>query len=742
MKKIGLSEYLLSSIFLVAVFLRLLGTNPGFQLTHADEQSTFGHIYNIVINGTLQPGDFYYGPLLGYIYSLIDIVFFIPILFKIFTIQNLYNYAVIQQKPILEYFNFFVDTQLKTSWPPFDFQHNYLTYWGRYSTAVLSSFTVITIYFLGKNLFNNKSIGLIAAFLTAVNYRHVASSTLMLADSPAALFASLSLLLSTSILKSKTMHAYLLAGLGLALAYLVKYFIYVLPAFLVCHTISVWQAHKISYLRKVQKIIFNKKFIFALILSIVLFLILHPYLIIKSSDALRQFKNNAMNYQIYSSSPDLSVSNYSLYPLYYLWKYALGITLSIATLGGVLYALIRYTKESVILLSAIIPFFYVFVGMAGRVGTVHNFSSIIPILLLFPALLIYKVGASIPLPSKLLPFIIMILSLLIGFSSIKNSFISSYYYSKLPNLYVFAKWQEENIPKGSPSTLVDPMREEYMTIQKLKEEKFEWAIVDSNWNIILNDKWTKNNDFVKKTFLNEDLFWRILDNTYLSLITKELGDYRVKEIAKPFWQPLDFAFFIIRVPEFWNIHKDKLIASYNFSKDADLKKWIITSFLPPKPNIRISLNQEANLHAGIKITAKECTLQTQISSEKIPVLENKWHTVSGLGKRKNNVAKNAGDGFLRLDFYTSDDKIIKTYVSQQILNINWGKISASGIAPSGSFYARIAFQVDKCFTNEEYYLKQIEFFTSDAEAKIDKSKYPYYEKSLPKNFIWAPIRYL
>lgn len=742
MKKTGLSKYLLIAIFLIAVFLRLLGTHPGFPLTHADEQSTFGHIYNIVIKHTLQPGDFYYGPLLGYIYSIIDIVFFIPMLFTSFTTHNLYNYVVIQQKPILEYFNFFADTQLKASWPYFDFEHNYLTYWGRYSTAVLSSLTVVVIYFLGTSLFKKKEVGLIAAFLTAVNYRHVTSSTLLLADSPAALFAAFSLLLSFSILKNKTMRAYLLAGAGLALAYLVKYFIYVLPAFIICHAFSVWQMPKVPYLKKIQEIVFNKKFIFALVLSVVLFLMLHPYLIIESGVALKQFKNNAMNYQIYSSSLDLSADNYSLYPLYYLWKYALGITLSIVTLGGVLYALIRYAKESIILLSAIIPFFYVFLGMAGRVGTVHNFSSIIPILLLFPALLTYKFGQLIPLPRKLFPLIIITLSLLIGSSSFKNSLLSSYYYSKPPNSYVFANWQEANIPKNSKATLIDPVRERYMTMQNLREEKFEWAVVDSNWNIILNDKWTKNNDFIKKTFFNEDLFWKVLDNTYLSLITKELGDYRVKEIIKPFWQPLDFAFFMIRVPEFWNIYNDELIASYNFTKNTDLEKWKITSFLLPKPNIHLDLNKDGNKTFGARITAGECTLQAQISSDKISISENKWHAASGLVKRRNKVAENAKDGFLRLSFYSSDNKIVKTYVSQQVGSVGWEKISASGIAPSGSKYATVSFQIDKCFTNEEYYVNQIEIFTSDADARIDRSKYPYYGKSLPKNFIWAPIKYL
>lgn len=380
--------------------------------------------------------------------------------------------------------------------------------------------------------------------------------------------------------------------------------------------------------------------------------------------------------------------------------------------------------------------------MAGRIGTVHNFSSIIPILLLFPSLIIYKLSVLFPVLRKHSLLIIISLSISIGFSSFKNSFISSFYASKPPNSYTYAQWQEKNMLKESHVILIDPVRGEYVTIQELKEEKFEWAIIDSNWNIVLNDKWTKNNNVVIKTFFNEDLFWEVLNNTYLSLITKELGDYRVKEIVKPFWQPLDFAFFVIKIPRFWEIHKDVLLKTYTFTKDDAIKEWSIASLLSPTSNIYLSLNKENDILSGVKITAKECTLQAQILSKKIPISENKWYTVSGLTKRRNIPTRNTRDGFLRLNFYSDKDKILKTYVSELVSNTAWETIYSSGISPSGSKYAKIAFQIDNCFIKEEYYLNKLEFFTSKASAKIDKSEYPYYEKGLPKNFIWAPIRYL
>lgn len=742
MNKITKNGYVLIAIFLIAVFLRLLGTHPGFQLTHADEQSTLGHIYNIIINHTLEPIDFYYGPLLPYIYSLVNIIFFVPLLFISFTLHNLQDYLMIGERPLLEFFGYFVDTQLKVSWPYFDFEHNYFTYWGRYSTAILSSVTVVVIYFLGKKLFGNKSVGLIAAFLTAVNYRHVFSSTLVLADAPAALFASLSLLLSVSILKKKTLRSYLLAGFGLALAYSVKYFIYVFPAFLICHTLYVWQSSSVSYFKKAQKLILNKKLFLALLASTILFFLINPYLITKAEFALKQFRISAMGYQVYSSSLDLDVKNYSLYPIYYLWKYGLGITLSVVTISGLFYGIIRYTKGSIILLSAIIPFFYMFAVASSRASIVHNFASIIPILMLFPALIIYKMGHLLPTTKKISTLIIISLSLLVGFSSLKNSLISSFYSSKLPNSYILDQWKEKNIPKTDKTIDIDPAREKYITIQDLQEEEAEFAIVDSNWNNVVNDKWTKNNDILKRAFFNDSSFWEALNNTYLSLLTKELGDYRIKEITKPFWQPLDFAFFIIKVPKFWKIHEDQLIATYNFNTNNELKKWTIASLFSSKSNVNISLNQAGNAYSGINIRTKECALQTRISSGKISVTEKKWYILSGLTKRKKIPTINTRDGFLRLDFYSSSNTKIKTYVSKQVDNTNWEKIYSSGIAPSGSKYARITFQIDSCFIDEEYSISELKLFSTDIDIKIDPHEYPYYGKDLPKNFIWAPLKYL
>ena len=147
-----LKRYALIGIFLIAAFLRLLAVHPGFQLTFADEQSTLDIIYNIITQLNFKPHDYYYGTLVPYIFTFFNLVFFIPILLATFIFQNFSDYAITNQHSVFDFFNYFVQTQLKTTWWYFETEHNYFTYWARYQNAILSSLTVIPVYLLGKKL--------------------------------------------------------------------------------------------------------------------------------------------------------------------------------------------------------------------------------------------------------------------------------------------------------------------------------------------------------------------------------------------------------------------------------------------------------------------------------------------------------------------------------------------------------------------------------------------------------------
>src|SRR5581483_12050405 len=119
----------------------------------------------IVLHFDLKPTNYYYGSLLPFIYAAVDLVFFAPLLFRLSFIISLFDITKIN---VFDYFSDLINTK----WDSFDTLHNYFGYWARYETAFLSACTVLIIYLLGKKLFN-KYVGLIWAFLVAVNYRNV-----------------------------------------------------------------------------------------------------------------------------------------------------------------------------------------------------------------------------------------------------------------------------------------------------------------------------------------------------------------------------------------------------------------------------------------------------------------------------------------------------------------------------------------------------------------------------------------
>src|SRR3989344_3202411 len=176
------------------------------------------------------------------------------------------------------------------NWNAFIITNHFFEYWVRYETAILSGFTVLVGYLLGKKLFN-KEVGLVTAFFIAVNYRHILSSNLALADAPAAFFVLLSIYLSSLLLTKLTWNAYFWAGIGLGLIFSVKYFIYSVPSFLLCHVFATLnQNPNLKNLVILRKITINPKLFFSLLLAIGFFSMINIYIFLKPQDALFQLE--------------------------------------------------------------------------------------------------------------------------------------------------------------------------------------------------------------------------------------------------------------------------------------------------------------------------------------------------------------------------------------------------------------------------------------------------------------------
>lgn len=762
---------ILTAIFVLAVFLRVLGTNPGYPEGHPDESTIADSATQITFYLNFEPIGFYYGSLLPIVYALMNWLFFIP-LFLILILPI--NIITSLQNGHTGTLGCFTQTADEIRHCILSRSNDYFYFLARYETAIVSALAVIFIYLLCKELFN-KRVGIIAAFFTAVNYRHVLSSNLSLADSPASTIALISVLLSIRIIKENTLRSYLFAGLGLGLVFSVKYFIYVIPVLLVCHIIAHLKTPKSSLVQKLLAATFDPKLPLALALSILVFLAINPFLIINHETAQYQLALNASRYGgvDLSSLAHIDLSRTNLFPLYYLFRFGLGEFLGLAIVLGFLYGLVRYKVGTIIISSLVAPFFFFLLILSGT-PNVRNYASIIPFLLIFPAVLVDRLtpmtgsilAQVIPkrffTKSKTSPLLIgaTLLVLILGFSSLKNSFLASYSFSKPRNQQLLLDWTVEKLPDNAnivktwgvpfPSykkveTLVDwsPLSESYMSLEELKDMGVQWVIISSeSGTYISNLAWVYYNDLIKKIFFNDYPLWSYLNNNYTGLLTQEIGSYRVKEFTKSS-KSLDPEFFVSEIPAFWKIRKDNLITSYKFDKEMVLDNYLLSSSC-------YELEQDGYIEgynfkgtvlkfAGVN-QSKEKVDSSRFTLPAFNASENKWYTLSGRAMLYSPLTPdNYKGGFWRLDFYSNDNRILKTYVSRQLSKS--GKLqdlNTAGIAPNGATYAKASFQSDECQKEESYLLYDLQVFESDHLEAINIDHYPYFYKELPKSFIWQP----
>lgn len=759
-KKIFDSSSLLTLIFLLAFLLRIIGTYPGY-LNHPDEPKIADAALNITFHWNFEPVAFYYGSLLPIVYALINFLFVLP-LYILFYIPL--NFILSLPQGSIGIAGCILNNGF--SYCVLSESRELFSYLARYETALLSSTSVILIYFLSKRLFN-KDIGLIAAFFTAINYRHVLSSHFALADGPLIVFIVLSILLSLRLLQKKSLKTYVTAGVGLGLVLSIKYFVYTIPVFIVCHILSSLQSKGLKCnLQSLIKILTNTRVFISFFVAFLIFSIINLYIYLDFQDVKEQFVLNAMFYQTSELSLQslFQFSKTPLFPLHYLYKYGVGEYLSIAALLGVIISLYKYPKSTLILSAILLPFFYVFLVISGATY-VRNYSAVIPLLLLFPAVLIFAILDRIK--NRTIYFIsaTVIISIL-SFSSLRNSFLVSYSLAQTQNQELFFDWVVENVPNNGtlahtfgvsvpsykPATTINftPWPTSFMSIQELEEDDVQWVAVSSDATTFISEQlWTGNNAVGQRAVLDESFRNQLLTNNYANLLIQELGNYRVKEFIKPYWQSPDPSIFISKLP-LWQKEEGKMLATYNFDSDIQSEEWVISSILRETPHELIFSKNEGYANSpGLKISQRSLCppypIQyslafTTISSQSFSVSPGKWYFLSGYGHRMP-LSKYAElrNGFIRLDFYSAGGNRLKTYVSRQLSNKGgWEKLSVFGMAPGSSSHAKVAFQLDYCNEGEKYFLDNIQVSESKITPPISLSDYPYFDKPLHNNFIWTP----
>lgn len=748
-------NFLLFAIFVLGFALRIVGTNPGY-LNHPDEPKIADAALDITFKLNFEPVAFYYGSLLPVVYALINFVFVLPIYILLYLPLN-FIISLLQGNPgivncVLQ--NGFSTCALSES-------KDFFSYLTRYETAFLSSVSIVLIYFLCKKLFNKpgstfgKTVGLFTAFFTAINYRHVLSSHFSLADAPLIVFIIISVLLSFKIIEKSSTKNYLLAGIGLGLVLSVKYFIYTIPTLFLCHIMA-----SLNNINKLQTLL-NSKLLLSILIAILTFSIINPYVYLDYKNAKEQFDLNSMFYK----TKDISLYSFinfakiPLFSIYYLFKYGLGEIMSIATFIGFIISLIKYTKPTLILSSIIFPFLYIFLVISGTTF-VRNYSAIIPLLLIFPAILLSQL---LKPRSKISLIITFILVLTISFTSFKSSLLLSYSLSQPKNQDLFLDWVVDNIPNDAvlahsidvpvpsykPDTVISWTHwpTSYMSLDELKSKNIEWVAISSEATTFISEQlWTGKRDIIKRSFLNKGFLDEYLKNTYPSLLIHELGDYRVKEFFKSYQQSPDSSIFISKIPSL-TIEEGTLIVNYDFDKETDLKSWSNSSI--QGESLHKYLLSDNGERKRMEITQKNLcpnlpiqysTAFTKISSKSFNVHPSKWYILSAIGQREALSKYTAiRNGFVRLDFYTKDGLWLKSYVSGQLSEKGaLENMTAFGMAPTSSAYAKASFQLDYCNEGEKYFLDSLKISEVKNQPVISFNEYPFYGEPLPDNFTWQP----
>lgn len=762
--KIILREKLITAIFILGLFLRLLGTFPGYPLTHPDEPTIQTSSVRMVFELNFRPIAYYYGQLLPLLYAISYILIFIP-LTTVFMLPANIN---ILNKGFVEYI-YFIYKSLTKSLPLHEQGFWSINYWARYDGAIISAFIVIIAYILGKRLYN-RQIGLIATFLIAINYRHVLSSRLILADAPAAFFGLLAVFLSSNLLQNSSIRNYIVSGIGLALSLSVKYFVYVIPTFLLCHLLTTLKNAPISIPKLVVNYL-NYKFFITLIVCGILFIAINPYFLLAPDEASYYWAANSARYGLRLSPEVLQSFNLSYYSLYYLYYYGLGPILSILTLVGFIWSIIRYPKSTLIISSAAIPYIYTFLVISGT-GLVRNYSAIIPFVLFFPSAFIYdstklifnllkktteyKFGMKSNYFLNLQKVFLILIILSAGYQSIYHSIISGFYLSKEQNMISLYRWMDNYLPEGSeilgPSGVFYPAGKNLSatkltiegnnitSLEEIYDKKFKWIILswipaDISENLLLNK------DITRKVFFNKILFDDLAYNNYSSLIFNELSDYRIAEFAKPFTQ--DPPFMIISFPDFWKLTADHIVTKFDFNNSSTLEEWNYKYYVNNSYSYNFSPNKGIENSGAIDInqTTPHCTsIYVQLLSPKITIYPSKWYTLSVMGKRKaNQLYERIRNGFFRINFFDAKDNLIKTYVSKTLSASDfWQKLYASGMSPENSTYAEIVFQIDSCLENEQYTIDDVNLFEAEQNPNINLQLYPFYMKKPSDGFSWMP----
>lgn len=543
---------LLFLIIFLAALLRFIGTNPGYPPIHTDEGISHSQGIAMILEKTLDPKHGYglpynYPIVVPLVNAIFYLFVFIPFYSLIYGIFHLGEVLSLISSLNFERLGAVVEQNVLGP------QRINVVFWARYVTAFIGTGVVFMGYLASKRLFNSKTVGLLAAFFIAINFRQVLNSHIGIPDIYNAFFLLFAFYQIIMLWEKQSLKRYLSAGIGVALFFSTKFQFFALPPLIL--TLIFLAFRKKEFLEKLK--FFVQKNIFLMFLGMIFtVVILNIFHIIHFRETLQQVSDSALKYRYGKASLDF-------YPISYLYHIGIGPWMSVLALAGIVLGLISRFRQLILLISIIVPFIWMFAYYTGGGFYTRNFVTVTPLILICAAFGIYILMIKIRDISKILFVEKLCLSFILGgllviavsYESLSNSLIIPVEYSKPWNYKLVQDWVGKNIPEGEtiliftgtpvPSKnfkIIETKNPNDFSLAKMREDDIRWAVLNIE-TVSDNFLWWMNQD--SATSLK---YWKkpteVLSVTPLARSIIGLKNYIVFEALNP-WQAPDNNYLII-----------------------------------------------------------------------------------------------------------------------------------------------------------------------------------------------------
>lgn len=311
---------------------------------------------------------------------------------------------------------------------------------GRVTMAVLGTLTVFLVYRLGKRVYG-ASAGLAGAALFAFGYLAVGLDHFTMPDTLLTFLWVVGMILAYRIMISGSISAYLWCGAVIGVAVATKYngAALILPLIL-AHVFGIRKEQ-----RGWTRILADKRLLWAGVMVAVGFILLCPFSVLDfstfSQDLLWQFR------RVHAGSFGVDVDNALVYYVLKGLPRSTGIMITIVSIVGWGYALVRH-KHQDILLGGLILFYLGYIG-SWKVGVDKYLLPILPFLAILAGRFLTELFAKFRLSPPVAKRYLAVTVLVLLAEPLAHSIYNDYLLTQKDTRTQAKEWIEDNIPAGS-----------------------------------------------------------------------------------------------------------------------------------------------------------------------------------------------------------------------------------------------------------------------------------------------------